>query len=230
MSDIPSSVSDDDRQVVYAWVDQVSFTRSKKNISRDFCDGVLVAELIRFFHPKLVDVHNYPQAHSLKQKFTNWSTLQKKILERIGMRVTREEIEGLVNAKHGLIERFLFALKRKLDNYQYEPLIALSNIPSVKSKVVGYSDISRQLIDQSHQQHYGSNENSYTSNVPHKLPPVYMNVKQPPGYEQPDHLTHYYPYPSQAPPGNPHFLQDPIYLLSQKDEEIRGLRETLEVL
>lgn len=34
---------------VYCWIDQVDLSRPKKNISRDFCDGVLMAEVLLHF-------------------------------------------------------------------------------------------------------------------------------------------------------------------------------------
>jgi len=45
-------------------VDDVPLSRAKRNIARDFSDGVLVAEVVKHFLPKEVDLHNYSQAHS----------------------------------------------------------------------------------------------------------------------------------------------------------------------
>lgn len=39
------TLSDDDLQRLYAWVDEISLSRPKRNIARDFSDGVLVAEV-----------------------------------------------------------------------------------------------------------------------------------------------------------------------------------------
>jgi hypothetical protein len=67
---------------IYEWVDSVSLSRPKKNIARDFSDGgiisltpVLLAEMIKEKFPKLVELHNYPEAHSTTTKKYNWSTL-----------------------------------------------------------------------------------------------------------------------------------------------------------
>jgi hypothetical protein len=38
-------LSEDDLQKLYAWVDQIPLSRPKKNIARDFSDGVLLAEV-----------------------------------------------------------------------------------------------------------------------------------------------------------------------------------------
>jgi hypothetical protein len=68
-------LSEEDMNEVYSWLDGVSLSRPKKNIARDFSDGLLAAEVIKSYFDKLVDLHNYPSTHNVKQKFTNWNTL-----------------------------------------------------------------------------------------------------------------------------------------------------------
>lgn len=65
---------------IYTWVDQIPLSKPKKNISRDFSDGLMIAEVIKFFIPKIVATHNYPPSHNHKQKMTNWTTLNRKKL------------------------------------------------------------------------------------------------------------------------------------------------------
>lgn len=69
------ALTEDELNIVYNWVDEIPLSRPKKNISRDFADGVLMAEIVAHFLPKLVEVHNYSAAHSLSMKATNWDTL-----------------------------------------------------------------------------------------------------------------------------------------------------------
>jgi hypothetical protein len=57
-------LSEEILQDVYHWVDEVPLSRAKRNIARDFSDGVLVAEVIKHFMPKEIDLHNYSAAHS----------------------------------------------------------------------------------------------------------------------------------------------------------------------
>jgi hypothetical protein len=82
-------ISPDENEImqIYEWVDSVSLSRPKKNIARDFSDAgtnlynfiVLLAELIKDKYPKLVELHNYPEAHSSTTKKYNWSTLNSNI-------------------------------------------------------------------------------------------------------------------------------------------------------
>jgi hypothetical protein len=53
---------------VYEMVDNIPFSRSKKNISRDFSDGVMMAELLYHYNPKIISLHNYPPSNSLSKK------------------------------------------------------------------------------------------------------------------------------------------------------------------
>lgn len=57
---------------IYEWVDTFDLSRMKKNISRDFSDGVLIAEILHTYHPKLVDLHNYSAVNSNEEKIRSW--------------------------------------------------------------------------------------------------------------------------------------------------------------
>jgi len=37
----------------------------------------LVAEVVKHYHPNLVDLHNYPAAQALGKKTTNWNILNR---------------------------------------------------------------------------------------------------------------------------------------------------------
>ena len=73
-------------------VDSVPLSRPKKNISRDFSDCLLMAEVIHFFNPKIVSLHNYPPSNAVSKKITNWNTLNLKVLKKIGIHLSKQEI------------------------------------------------------------------------------------------------------------------------------------------
>lgn len=52
-------LAEEDLQVVYTWLDSIPLSRPKRNIARDFSDGVLAAEVVKHYIPRLVDLHNY---------------------------------------------------------------------------------------------------------------------------------------------------------------------------
>ena len=49
-------------------IDSIAFSRVKRNINRDFSDGVMMAELIHHYNPKIISVHNYPASNALSKK------------------------------------------------------------------------------------------------------------------------------------------------------------------
>lgn len=71
-------LSEEELNQIYNWIDEIPLSRPKKNISRDFADGVLMAEVVHHFAPKLVELHNYVPSHSVSAKLTNWNTLNSK--------------------------------------------------------------------------------------------------------------------------------------------------------
>jgi len=69
-----------------------------------FLYPVLCAEVLYNFLPKLVHLHNYSAANSVKKKKVNWETLNRKVFRKIGIHLTDATIQGLIDARHGVIE------------------------------------------------------------------------------------------------------------------------------
>ena len=107
-------LSDEDLLTLYEWIDSIPLSREKKNIARDFCEGVLTAEIMRHYYPKLVDIYNYPEANSTQLKLVNWNTLCLKVFRKIGFSLSKNELENVVNSKPKAIENVLWRLYNKL--------------------------------------------------------------------------------------------------------------------
>ena len=101
---------------IYEWVDSFQLSRAKKNIARDFSDGLLLAEILKKYVPRLVDLHNYPDYSSTKHKLSNWETLNNKVLKKIGLRLTKKEINDVVNCKPQAIEEVLKKVYNVIQN------------------------------------------------------------------------------------------------------------------
>ncbi|PRW60873.1 sperm flagellar [Chlorella sorokiniana] len=110
--------TEEELQALYEWVDSVPLSRPKKNIARDFADGVLCAEIIHHYFPKLVELHNYSPAHNSVQKMYNWGTLNQKVFRRMGFVLAREQQETVANAEAGAIERVLKLVRAKMARFQ----------------------------------------------------------------------------------------------------------------
>ncbi|XP_076982560.1 uncharacterized protein LOC143654470 isoform X2 [Tamandua tetradactyla] len=63
---------------LYAWLDGLPLSRPKRHLARDFSDSVMLAEIVKHFHPQLVDLHNYVSSSNTDQKLANWNTLNRR--------------------------------------------------------------------------------------------------------------------------------------------------------
>ena len=104
-----NNVQDDESELmyIYEWVDSIELSRPEKNIARDFSDGVLLAEIIKSYLPHLVDLHNYPSCSNSKHKESNWNVLNNKVLKKMHIKLTKDEIDSIIKAKPLAIEKLL---------------------------------------------------------------------------------------------------------------------------
>lgn len=111
-------LQEDELVELYAWVDSIPLSRPKKNIARDFADGVLAAEIVHHYFPKLVELHNYPSASNSKQKLINWTTLNHRVFRKLGFNLPTHSCESVAFGESGAVERVLKLLRAKLAAYQ----------------------------------------------------------------------------------------------------------------
>ncbi|XP_051838770.1 sperm flagellar protein 1-like isoform X1 [Antechinus flavipes] len=100
---------------LYAWVDSVPFSRPKRHLARDFSDGVMIAEIVKHFEPKLVEMHNYIPTSNTEQKLSNWSILNRKVFPKLRFYVSEEDIRKVVISTPGAIESVLSTLRQKME-------------------------------------------------------------------------------------------------------------------
>ena len=77
-----------------------------------------IVQVIAAYFPQLVELHNYPAANSLKQKIYNHETLNSRVLKKLGFTIPRSTIEDIVNCKAGIIETVLNTLQIKMAHYR----------------------------------------------------------------------------------------------------------------
>ena len=111
-------LNDEQLRALYAWIDAIPLSRPKRNIARDFSDGVMLAEVIAAYFPAFVELHNYSAAHSVQQKLYNFDTLNQRVLKKLGFQIPRPVIEDIVNCRPGAIENVLNALQYKMAKYR----------------------------------------------------------------------------------------------------------------
>jgi len=128
-----------DLEDLYSWIDAVPLSRPKKNIARDFSDGVSVAEIIHFYLPRMVELHNYVNANSVGQKRINWSMLNRKVFVKINLRLNEKLIDNVIEAKPGAIEQVLWDLRMKVREISPKPILQRSNTGN-RGSFTGYSE------------------------------------------------------------------------------------------
>uniref|UniRef100_A0A8C6TXN9 Zgc:66426 n=1 Tax=Neogobius melanostomus TaxID=47308 RepID=A0A8C6TXN9_9GOBI len=108
-------LNEEELQDLYAWIDKIPLSRPKRHITRDFSDGVMAAEVVKCYFPKLVDLHNYVPANSTAQKLSNWDLLNRKVFSKLEFHVTEDTVNKIVLSSAGAIEPVLSALREKLN-------------------------------------------------------------------------------------------------------------------
>ncbi|KAG2466028.1 SPEF1 protein, partial [Polypterus senegalus] len=111
-------LDEDALQELYTWVDHIPLSRPKKSIARDFSDGVLAAEIVNFFFPKMVELHNYVPASSTQQKLSNWGTLNRKVFYRLNFSIPEDVLRKVTQCSPGVVEIVLNTLKQKIEEKQ----------------------------------------------------------------------------------------------------------------
>ncbi|KAM7408812.1 hypothetical protein PAMA_002505 [Pampus argenteus] len=108
-------LKEEELQDLYAWIDTIPLSRPKRHITRDFSDGVMAAEVVKYFFPKLVDLHNYIPANSTQQKLSNWNLLNRKVFSKLSFHVCEDTVKKIVLSNVGVVEPVLSALREKID-------------------------------------------------------------------------------------------------------------------
>ncbi|XP_027863021.1 sperm flagellar protein 1-like isoform X1 [Xiphophorus couchianus] len=107
-------LSEKEERDTLTWIDKIPFSRSIKNISRDFSDGVKVAEIVEHYFPRIVDIHNYITSCNTQQKRNNWNLLNKRVFYKLDFYVSEDMVEKIVSSTPCVILPVLFFLKQKL--------------------------------------------------------------------------------------------------------------------
>ncbi|XP_050596121.1 uncharacterized protein LOC126925030 [Bombus affinis] len=73
------------------------------------------------YYPRYVDLHNYVPANSLTTKTENWKVLNRKVLNKIDMKLTKNVINQLANCHPGAAENMLLEIRKKIIKDGIEP-------------------------------------------------------------------------------------------------------------
>jgi hypothetical protein len=110
-------IEEEELMLIYEWIDSIPLSKQKKNIARDFSDGKLLAEVIKYYLPKMVDINNYPSSLNTNQKNNNWVTLNNKVLKKININLSKNEINNIISCKNYAIENLLIRVYKAIEIY-----------------------------------------------------------------------------------------------------------------
>ena len=184
-------------------------SRPKRNIARDFSDGMMLAEVVAAYFPSFVELHNYSPAHSIQQKLYNFDTLNQRVLKKLGFQIPRPVIEDIANCRPGAIENVLNALQYKMAKYREK----------MKKKSGGGGSIAGSdsgLKQQQQQQQINNNNNVNDSKASENKVPSNKQAGGARGGKA-----------AAAPTAQMIVDQE---ILVEKEQQIRELQETVEVL
>lgn len=135
-------------EAVLKWVDSFELSRCRKKLNRDFSDAVLLAEILKFEFPNLVDLHNYSGCFAVQGKIDNWDMLNRKVLRKLQMSLKPEEIEKLAKAETNCIEEVLFQVMNQIEVVKNSKIKeSQSNLLEASSAVVAVK-VWKQIGDQ----------------------------------------------------------------------------------
>ncbi|XP_020732740.2 sperm flagellar protein 1 isoform X1 [Odocoileus virginianus] len=200
------SVDEEALHQLYLWVDNIPLSRPKRNLSRDFSDGVLVAEVIKFYFPKMVEMHNYVPANSLQQKLSNWGHLNRKVLNKLNFSVPEDVMRKIAQCAPGVVELVLIPLRQRLEERQRRRKQGIGSLQELTPQDgTDYMDV-------------GLSQKARGEGAPDpqgrgQLREGRLPVPQPPGY-------------SQAVQSDPSF----VLQIAEKEQELLASQETVQVL
>ncbi|XP_069908147.1 sperm flagellar protein 1 isoform X2 [Oryctolagus cuniculus] len=197
-----SNVDEEALHQLYLWVDNIPLSRPKRNLSRDFSDG----EVIKFYFPKMVEMHNYVPANSLQQKLSNWGHLNRKVLNKLNFSVPEDVMRKIAQCAPGVVELVLIPLRQRLEERQRRRKQGSGSLQELAPQDgSGYMDV-------------GLSQKAQRESVPDPEAGAQLRGNQPP---VPRPLGH-----SHVLQGNPNF----ILQIAEKEQELLASQETVQVL
>ncbi|XP_045142508.1 spermatogenesis-associated protein 4 [Echinops telfairi] len=120
---------------VLRWLQSLDLTFFPRNISRDFSNGFLVAEIFSVYFPWDFKLSSFENGTSLKVKLDNWAQLEK-FLARKNLKLPKELIHGTIHCKPGVPEILI---------QEVYTLLTHREIKSIQDDLVNFTDYSYQM-------------------------------------------------------------------------------------
>ncbi|NP_001171394.1 spermatogenesis-associated protein 4 [Sus scrofa] len=120
---------------VLRWLQGLDLSFFPRNISRDFSNGFLIAEIFSIHYPWDLKLSSFQNGTSLKVKLDNWAQLEK-FLARKKFKLPKELIHGTIHCKAGVPEILI---------QEVYTLLTHREIKSIQDDLVNFTDYSYQM-------------------------------------------------------------------------------------
>ncbi|XP_044857109.1 sperm flagellar protein 1-like [Mauremys mutica] len=174
------------------------------------CTGVttvLAAEVVKFYFPKMVEMHNYVPANSTQQKLSNWGHLNRKVLNKLNFSIPEDMIRKIVQCTPGVVELMLLPLRQKIEEKQKQSKVASGTYQELGTRYALHEN--------------GHMETGYSSKPKTNAAGLY--VQQSPRAERMNKGQQGY---AQALPGDASFRIQ----LAEREQALLACQETVQIL
>ncbi|XP_064538817.1 sperm flagellar protein 1-like [Drosophila montana] len=82
------------------------------NLRRSFTDVLPLARLMSRYYPDMIDLNYYPPRNSVQNKLCNWESFNKRVLARLGLQLTRDQMVRVARSVPGSVDLLLYSVMR----------------------------------------------------------------------------------------------------------------------
>ncbi|XP_066999246.1 sperm flagellar protein 1 isoform X2 [Anabrus simplex] len=109
---------------------------------------ILMAELLKYFYPKLVDLHNYRATCSKACKIDNWAVLNRKVFSKLNIKLSPKLMEQLADAVPGVVDSLLIQLRARIEELREQLQSPNTSGSASESELVisSINDLSSKLV------------------------------------------------------------------------------------
>ncbi|CAH6787293.1 spermatogenesis-associated protein 4 [Phodopus roborovskii] len=120
---------------VLRWLQGLDLSFFPRNVTRDFSNGYLVAEIFCIYYPWDLRLSSFENGTSLKVKLDNWAQIEK-FLARKKFKLPKELIHGTIHCKPGVPEILI---------QEVYTLLTHQEIKSIQDDYANFTDYSYQM-------------------------------------------------------------------------------------
>ncbi|KAH8396390.1 hypothetical protein KR222_009666, partial [Zaprionus bogoriensis] len=92
------------------WLEQNEIHSS--SLRRSFTDVLPLARLLARHYPDLIDLNHYPPRNSVHNKLCNWDAFNKRVLTRLGVQLSRDQMVRVARSVPGSVDLLLYSIMR----------------------------------------------------------------------------------------------------------------------